>query len=194
MIDMTKKNLEKTRATFLKLGEKEFKKYGYANASTTRIVNASGMARGSLYYHFTDKQDLFRAVYVHGMTDMASQLQTVTDQHDAPDIALIELAKEYFKICADPIMGKFLMVEPIAVLGADECQDTSSKTIRPVLTTAMDNIIKMGGFKGRNKSMMAMFLFSSLTESGRIISTLPSRKVAEDQFFETFQWVLAKIL
>jgi len=194
MIDMTKKNLEKTRATFLKLGEKEFKKHGYTNASTTRIVNASGMARGSLYYHFTDKQDLFRAVYIQGMTDMASQLQTVFNKHDAPDIALIELAKTYFKICADPVMGKFLMVEPIAVLGADECQEISSKTIRPVLTTVMDNIIKKGGFKGRNKGMMAMFLFSSLTESGRIISTLPNRKVAEDQFFETFQWVLAKIL
>lgn len=192
---MTKDHsLQQTRKRFLKLGEKEFKKHGYANASTTRIVEASGMARGSLYYHFKDKQDLFRATYINGMDQMATQLQKTMDAHDSPDIALIELAKAYFKICADPVMGKFLMVEPIAVLGAEECQAVTSRTIRPVLTTSIDNIIKMGGLKGHNKGMMAMFLFSSLTESGRIISTLPNRKLAEDQFFETFQWVLAKIL
>jgi len=191
---MTKKNLEQTRALFLKLGTQEFKKHGYANASTTRIVNASGMARGSLYYHFTDKQDLFRSVYTQAMADTAQKLQNTFDKHDAPDIALIELAKHYFQICADPTLGKLLMVEPIAILGANECQDITSTTIRPVLTGAIDNIIKMGGFKGRNKGMIAMFLFSSLTESGRIISTLPNRKMAEEQFFETFEWVLAKIL
>lgn len=189
-----KNNLEQTHQLFLDLGQQEFKKHGYANASTSRIVTASGMARGSLYYHFKDKQDLFRAVYKNMMQETADRLSKNLDGDKDPDIALLDLAKDYFRLCADPIMGRLLMIEPLTVLGPEECHRITSDTIRPVLLSAVERIINLGGFKGHNKAMMTMFIFSSLTESGRIISTLPNRAIAEEQFFQTFQWALERLL
>jgi AcrR family transcriptional regulator len=51
-----KENLEATRRIFLNIARKEFSTRGYYNASTAAIVEESGMARGSLYYHFGDKK------------------------------------------------------------------------------------------------------------------------------------------
>ena len=65
-----KQNLEATRRIFLNIARKEFSTQGYYNASTAHIVEESGMARGSLYYHFGDKKGLFRAVYEELMTEM----------------------------------------------------------------------------------------------------------------------------
>ena len=77
-----KDNLEKTRALFLELASEEFKTYGYANASTNRIVEKSGMARGSLYYHFKDKKAMFYAVYIETMHMVTSELEMTIAQHN----------------------------------------------------------------------------------------------------------------
>ena len=58
-----KDNYDETQSVFLALARLEFATYGYAKASTNRIVQQSGMARGSLYYHFKDKEDLFRSIW-----------------------------------------------------------------------------------------------------------------------------------
>jgi AcrR family transcriptional regulator len=50
--------LEK-RNTILNAAVEEFADYGLENASTNRIVKNSGIAKGSFYQYFEDKQDVF---------------------------------------------------------------------------------------------------------------------------------------
>jgi AcrR family transcriptional regulator len=50
--------LEK-RETIINAAVNEFAEYGLENASTNRIVRNSGIAKGSFYQYFEDKQDVF---------------------------------------------------------------------------------------------------------------------------------------
>src|SRR5689334_7133759 len=50
--------LEK-RETIMNAAIEEFADYGLENASTNRIVKNSGIAKGSFYQYFEDKQDVF---------------------------------------------------------------------------------------------------------------------------------------
>lgn len=192
-IGKNKKNLEKTHALFLDLAKKEFSDHGYANASTTRIVEASGMARGSLYYHFKDKQDLFRAVYDNVMGDIANSLQKEISKTDDPWDGFIMAARLYFDICADPKKSRIFLIESQAALHYAERHDIISRTIRPVLTNTIAALAKEGYFDGRNKEMLSIFIFGALGESGRIINVLPNRDMVEKQFFETFEWAMQKL-
>ena len=72
-----KLNLLKTRNVFLDIGREEFVKNGYSGTSTNVIVDRADMARGSLYYHFGDKQGLFKAVFEDLLqkTDRVIQLE-----------------------------------------------------------------------------------------------------------------------
>jgi AcrR family transcriptional regulator len=45
----------------------EFAKHDYTNASVSRIVAQAGIAKGSIYQYFQDKQDLYLYVLEHGM-------------------------------------------------------------------------------------------------------------------------------
>ncbi len=47
------------RETILDAAVEEFAEYGLENASTNRIVKNSGIAKGSFYQYFEDKQDVF---------------------------------------------------------------------------------------------------------------------------------------
>jgi AcrR family transcriptional regulator len=47
------------RETIMNAAVEEFAEYGLENASTNRIVKNSGIAKGSFYQYFEDKQDVF---------------------------------------------------------------------------------------------------------------------------------------
>src|SRR5919112_423758 len=50
---------QEKRATIMNAAIEEFAEYGLENASTNRIVKNSGIAKGSFYQYFEDKQDVF---------------------------------------------------------------------------------------------------------------------------------------
>lgn len=50
---------EAKRQTLIDLAVEEFANNDYDNASISRIVARAGIAKGSIYQYFTDKQDLF---------------------------------------------------------------------------------------------------------------------------------------
>lgn len=50
---------QEKRATIFNAAVEEFAEYGLENASTNRIVKNSGIAKGSFYQYFEDKQDVF---------------------------------------------------------------------------------------------------------------------------------------
>lgn len=50
----------------LKAAADEFAERGFESASINRIIQASGMSKGSVYYYFEDKADLFATVLERG--------------------------------------------------------------------------------------------------------------------------------
>jgi AcrR family transcriptional regulator len=50
---------DEKRNTIINAAIDEFAEYGLENASTNRIVAASGISKGSFYQYFEDKQDVF---------------------------------------------------------------------------------------------------------------------------------------
>ena len=54
---------ERTRVALLDVAHERFAVQGYAGTSTSEIVERAKVTRGALYYHFLDKEDLFRAVF-----------------------------------------------------------------------------------------------------------------------------------
>jgi len=53
------------RARILQAAAQEFGANNYADASLNRVIEQAGISKGSLYYYFDDKEDLFGAVMAH---------------------------------------------------------------------------------------------------------------------------------
>ena len=67
-------NLEPAKQeAILSVAAGEFAEHGYGGASVNRIIQASGMSKGSLYYYFDDKADLFSTVLERALTRLMEE-------------------------------------------------------------------------------------------------------------------------
>jgi AcrR family transcriptional regulator len=66
------------RETIMNAAVEEFAEYGLENASTNRIVKNSGIAKGSFYQYFEDKQDVF--IYLLDVIEQ-QEMEFFKDRH-----------------------------------------------------------------------------------------------------------------
>ena len=67
------------RHAIIDAARSEFAAEGFASASYNRIIAATGLSKGAMYYYFTDKADLYEAV-IHNALDKMETLVRAGDE------------------------------------------------------------------------------------------------------------------
>ena len=161
-----KENLEATRRTFLTIARKEFSTLGYYNASTANIVDESGMARGSLYYHFGDKKGLFRAVYEELMEEMQHAIKHDIAKASNPWESLMAGCLKVLDLCMKDETRR-IVIDVHTALTYKERVEVLQKTLLLELNNILQGVIGMGYFKGHDLRALNIMIFGILSESSR---------------------------
>ncbi len=74
--------LEETRDKILSVANKLFSRFGFHKTSMDEIARIARKAKGSLYYHFASKEDLFKEVVSKEMTNLKVQLSDIVNNSD----------------------------------------------------------------------------------------------------------------
>jgi len=91
----------------------EFAAHGYRGASLNRIISNAGVSKGSMYYYFDDKEDLYTHVIRDGLQQLLAEgggvpLPALTD----PDAFWASLESQYLhlmrRLAASPRLGAVL--------------------------------------------------------------------------------------
>src|SRR5919204_4696406 len=78
-----------TREALIRAALELFTKRGYAEVGTEEVVARAKVTRGALYHHFTDKRDLFRAVFERVEADLMERIgTTMQGADDAYDLMI----------------------------------------------------------------------------------------------------------
>ena len=84
--------IDSTKDSILRVANQLFSRFGFQKTSMDEIAKVARKAKGSLYYHFTSKEDLFREVVAIEMTRLKSQLSTIVCN---PDLKASDKIKQY---------------------------------------------------------------------------------------------------
>jgi len=118
----TRSNQERTEATrtaLLSAARKLFVEKGYAATSTPEIAAAADITRGALYHHFTDKQDLFRAILEDEARAVAREIELAAPDALPVRAALIAGSEAYLAAMTVPGRTRLLLIDGPAVLGTE---------------------------------------------------------------------------
>jgi len=90
-----KLDAEKREALLAAAGE-EFAEKGFEGASLNRVIEAAGFSKGSLYYYFEDKEDLYRTVAEEAMGRVLEAVGGYPDPVELTAADYWERLREFF--------------------------------------------------------------------------------------------------
>ncbi|MDF0604506.1 TetR family transcriptional regulator [Neisseriaceae bacterium TC5R-5] len=76
MARKTREEAKHTRSLLLDTAEQLFSEKGVSNTTLADIANSAGLTRGAVYWHFTNKLDLYQAM----LTRVTTQFDTLNNQ------------------------------------------------------------------------------------------------------------------
>ena len=142
---------------------KVFSTNGYDGATMDEVANNAGVAKGTLYYHFKSKEEIFKFIIIQGMDVMTEQLELAVKQIDNPidklktlckvQLNLVYEKRDFFKVIMSQLWG-----QEIRQLELRDLIENYIKYIEGYIKEAMDcGVIKKG-----EASFMAYTFFGTL--------------------------------
>ena len=160
---------EQTRQQILGAATGVFSKYGYEKASIARICAAVGIARGTLYQYFRDKQSLFRAL----VDEQVEQIQHFVEPIDwqagdgpQPERAFYGRLLRIFELIHDHQDVFRLMVREARARNP-ETEDRVRKGQREILSAMAAEFqaaARAGHFSCPDPEFTAAYLFGGILE------------------------------
>lgn len=86
----TKAEAEETRSSILHAAERVFFEKGVSNASLDDVAKAAGVTRGAIYWHFSNKTDLFLELYNTVSLPLEDMVVRDTEQPGSEVLGVIE--------------------------------------------------------------------------------------------------------
>jgi AcrR family transcriptional regulator len=110
--------MSKTKETIFKSAIKVFSGRGYTSATMDEIATDAGVAKGTLYYYFKSKEEIFTYIISEGMKIVSTQMKQEIDKKTTTldklkiawqiQINLIYDNRDFFKVILSQMWGKEL--------------------------------------------------------------------------------------
>lgn len=139
------KEAEVRREEILDAAEKLFAAKGFDNTSTGDILDAVGIARGTLYYHFKSKEDILDGVIQRITGRLMQNAGEIIRQKELP--VLERLTKAIMSLNVESKIGHEIMEQvhrPQNALMHQKMQTTLLAGINPILTELVEEGIQQG--------------------------------------------------
>ena len=90
--------MNKTKRRIFNTAIKMFSKKGYDNTSVEEITAIAGVAKGSLYYHFSKKEDIFDMLLKEGFELLKNNIEIKTKNCTTALEKIKSVKKQFFNI------------------------------------------------------------------------------------------------
>lgn len=118
---MSKESVKATKEHILEVARREFFSKGYEGASINTIVAAARITKPTVYYHFKNKENLFRAL-LHESYDHCLQNRRSALNEKLPfSEQVASVISADFRFClASPELVRFVLAQTFALPGESE--------------------------------------------------------------------------
>lgn len=93
LVQKVNMSIDNTRESILNVADKLFSRFGFYKTSMDEIAKIARKAKGSLYYHFASKEELFKEVVSVEIENFKKQLNKIVNNNE---LSSSEKIKQYF--------------------------------------------------------------------------------------------------
>ncbi|MCM8711580.1 TetR/AcrR family transcriptional regulator [Clostridium sp. SYSU_GA19001] len=110
--------MNKTKKVIFETAIKEFSQNGYSGATMDNIAESAGVAKGTLYYHFKSKEEIFKYIITAGMGLMNEEVKNAADSQEdilnklraicKVQLEMVHRNRDFFKVVMSQLWGQEL--------------------------------------------------------------------------------------
>jgi AcrR family transcriptional regulator len=163
-----------TRAAVLDAAADQFIRRGFVETTIDDVAAAARVSKGTVYYHFTDKAELFEAVFRDRQSALVAAVAgAVADEHGGPWERLRVGLSAYLDHTIDDADHRALLQVAPTALGAQRCREIDEAMGVPILRAALQNVADEGQLPQQPLDMAAQILFAALCEAAMAAGAHP---------------------
>jgi len=181
---------EATRAALVGAAEALFTERGFADTATEAVVHAAGVTRGALYHHFTDKADLFRAVYERLEQRLIAHVTEAVGGLTEPLAVLQRGAEAFLDACLEPAVRRIVLLEGPTVLGWETWRQIDMEYGLGMVTAVLDVAMQTGAIRPAPVEALAHVLLGGLNEGAMLMASSPDPDAARERTGEALRLVI----
>jgi AcrR family transcriptional regulator len=188
-----KETTEATRSALIDAARGLFAEHGYSDVSTEDVVREARVSRGALYHHFSDKRDLFRAVFERVDHQLVAELTSSLDVDD-PWERFNARWEAFLDACvSDRAVQRIVFVDAPAVLGWEEWRKLDAGHALGAVVAGLEEAMDAGLIERRPATPLAHILLGALNEAGMVIANSRKPARARASVAETVRWLLERM-
>jgi AcrR family transcriptional regulator len=149
-----------------------FAEKGFAETSTTEIVDRAGLTRGALYHHFADKDQLFEAALEAVEGDIFDRVQAAGARlGDDVRRRLATGVGVFLDACLEPAVQRILLQEAPSVLGWERWQRLDRpRCARRLLAVSLAEAVDRGMVVAPSSDALTHLVYGALVQAGIVIA------------------------
>jgi AcrR family transcriptional regulator len=159
-----------TRDALVQAALELFTKRGYARVGTEEIVTRAKVTRGALYHHFTDKRDLFRAVFERVEGELMEGIGARMEATDDPWELMLAGMRSFLDACEEPAVKQIALTDAPSVLGWQEWREIDNRHGLGLTRAALQGAVDAGVLRSIAVEPMAHLFVAALSEAAFVIA------------------------
>ncbi len=170
-----------TREALIGAALELFTERGYAGVGTEEIVASAKVTRGALYHHFTDKRDLFRAVFERVEADLMERIGATMEGANDPYELMVGGMRAFLDACEEPAVKQISLTDAPAVLGWREWREIDNQHGLGLTRAALQSAVDAGVLRPIAVEPMAHLFVAALSEAAFVIAHAEKPKKARSE-------------
>jgi AcrR family transcriptional regulator len=159
-----------TRDALIRAALDLFTKRGYAGVGTEEIVARAKVTRGALYHHFSDKRDLFRAVFERVEGELMARIGARMEASDDPWELMLAGMRSFLDACDEPAVKQIALTDAPSVLGWQVWREIDNRHGLGLTRAALQGAVDAGVIRPIAVEPMAHLFVAALSEAAFVIA------------------------
>lgn len=161
-----------TRAAVIRAARELFGRFGYGAVSTVAVAEAAGVSRGALYHQFSEKRELFEAVFEDLERSLVEVIGTAVAEARAADpiAGLIVGCLAWLQASTAPEVRRIALLDGPAVLGWQLWREIELRHTIGLVENALAGAIAAGRIRPQPVRPLALIIVGALDEAAQILA------------------------
>lgn len=178
MVDQRVEKGRATRERLIAAGRLLFGERGYEATSIGLILEEAGVAKGALYHHFEDKQQLFDAVLDRTVAEISAQVaESARTGKDGLERLRIG-CRTWLELALDPAIQRIAILDPPATVGWERGREVDELHVLGGVRASLLELAEEGRLPAAQVDALAHMVLASVNEAALMIARADDPKAA----------------